>query len=188
MEYRLVVLGPGGVGKSALTIQLTHQEYVDSHNPTIEDSYRHDAEIDGEACRLDILDTAGQEEFVAMRDSYMSEGEGFLCVYSITDRNSFEEMAGFHKHISRVKNELHVPMILVGNKCDLAPEKRVVSKEEGEKLAKTFNCPFLEASAKERINTEECFFKVVREIRKYRQARGWTDKKRSKPTKGCSLY
>jgi len=73
------------------------------YDPTIEDSYRKQVEIDQETCLLDILDTAGQEEFSAMRDQYMRTGQGFLCVYAITSRSSFEEISAFREQILRVK-------------------------------------------------------------------------------------
>uniref|UniRef100_A0A8C1YA39 GTPase HRas-like n=1 Tax=Cyprinus carpio TaxID=7962 RepID=A0A8C1YA39_CYPCA len=91
-EYKLVVVGAGGVGKSALTIQLIQNHFVDEYDPTIEDSYRKQVVIDGETCLLDILDTAGQEEYSAMRDQYMRTGEGFLCVFAINNAKSFEDV------------------------------------------------------------------------------------------------
>ncbi|KAM9764258.1 GTPase HRas isoform 4-T6 [Dama dama] len=91
-EYKLVVVGAGGVGKSALTIQLIQNHFVDEYDPTIEDSYRKQVVIDGETCLLDILDTAGQEEYSAMRDQYMRTGEGFLCVFAINHAKSFEDI------------------------------------------------------------------------------------------------
>ncbi|XP_053119121.1 GTPase HRas-like isoform X2 [Hemicordylus capensis] len=91
-EYKLVVVGAGGVGKSALTIQLIQNHFVDEYDPTIEDSYRKQVVIDGETCLLDILDTAGQEEYSAMRDQYMRTGEGFLCVFAINNTKSFEDV------------------------------------------------------------------------------------------------
>ena len=72
-------------------------------DPTIEDSYRKQVTIDSETCLLDILDTAGQEEYSAMRDQYMRTGQGFLMVYAITSRSSFEELVGFKDQILRVK-------------------------------------------------------------------------------------
>lgn len=83
-EYKLVVVGAGGVGKSALTIQLIQNHFVDEYDPTIEDSYRKQVVIDGETCLLDILDTAGQEEYSAMRDQYMRTGEGkFFIIHHV---------------------------------------------------------------------------------------------------------
>ena len=104
-EYKLVVVGGGGVGKSALTIQFIQSQFVDEYDPTIEDSYRKQCVIDGETALLDVLDTAGQEEYSAMREQYMRSGEGFLLVYSITSRSSFEEVQTFFQQILRVKGK-----------------------------------------------------------------------------------
>lgn len=98
----------------------------------------------------------------------MRTGEGFLLVYDITKRSTFEGVSNFRNQIHRVKDSTQVPMILVGNKCDLEGN-RVVSTQDGRDLAKMFNIPFLETSAKSRKNVDEAFFTLVREIRKFRQ-------------------
>ena len=72
-----------------------------------------------------VLDTAGQEEFSAMREQYMRSGEGFLLVFSVTDRNSFDELLRFHKQILRVKDRDEFPMLMVGNKADLEHQRMV---------------------------------------------------------------
>ncbi|CAG8817468.1 21110_t:CDS:2, partial [Racocetra persica] len=156
------------VGKSALTIQFIQAHFVDEYDPTIEDSYRKQCVIDDEVALLDVLDTAGQEEYrhVAMREQYMRTGEGFLLVYSITSRNSFDEISTFHQQILRVKDKDYFPTIVVANKCDLEMERQV-SGQEGRELAKNFNCRFIETSAKQRINVDEAFYNLVREIRRY---------------------
>jgi len=165
-EYKLVVVGGGGVGKSALTIQFIQSHFVDEYDPTIEDSYRKQCVIDDEVALLDVLDTAGQEEYGAMREQYMRTGEGFLLVYSITSRNSFEEISTFHQQILRVKDKDSFPVILIANKCDLEYERQV-GMNEGRDLAKHLGCRFIETSAKQRINVDEAFSNLVREIRKY---------------------
>ncbi|PVU88987.1 hypothetical protein BB561_005625 [Smittium simulii] len=165
-EYKLVVVGGGGVGKSALTIQFIQSHFVDEYDPTIEDSYRKQCVIDDETALLDVLDTAGQEEYSAMREQYMRTGEGFLLVYSITSRSSFEEVSTFHQQILRVKDRDSFPIIICGNKCDLESERKV-SIQEGKDLAKSFQCPFLETSAKTTTNVDEAFYTLVREIRRY---------------------
>ncbi|MED6273461.1 hypothetical protein CHARACLAT_006611 [Characodon lateralis] len=104
-EYKLVVVGAGGVGKSALTIQLIQNHFVDEYDPTIEDSYRKQVVIDGETCLLDILDTAGQEEYSAMRDQYMRTGEGFLCVFAINNYKSFEDVHLYRYTMSKKKKK-----------------------------------------------------------------------------------
>lgn len=174
-EYKLVVVGGGGVGKSALTIQLIQSHFVDEYDPTIEDSYRKQCVIDDEVALLDVLDTAGQEEYSAMREQYMRTGEGFLLVYSITSRSSFEEIVTFQQQILRVKDKDYFPVIVVANKSDLEGERQV-SQQEGRDLAKQFGCRFVEASAKQRVNVDEAFYNLVREIRRYNKEQSGANK------------
>ena len=91
-EYKIVVLGSGGVGKSALTVQFVQGIFVEKYDPTIEDSYRKQVEVDGQQCMLEILDTAGTEQFTAMRDLYMKNGQGFVLAYSITAQSTFNDL------------------------------------------------------------------------------------------------
>ncbi|XP_014681657.1 PREDICTED: ras-related protein R-Ras2-like [Priapulus caudatus] len=168
-SYKLVVVGGGGVGKSALTIQFIQSYFVTDYDPTIEDSYTKQCVIDDVVARLDILDTAGQEEFSAMREQYMRSGEGFLLVYSITDRNSFDEIYKFHKQILRVKDRDEFPMLLVGNKADL-DHHRQVSSEEAQHLAQQLKLPFMECSAKVRMNVDQAFHDLVRIVRRFQAA------------------
>ncbi|KAI9497232.1 ras-like protein 1 [Zychaea mexicana] len=165
-EYKLVMVGGGGVGKSALTIQFIQSHFVDEYDPTIEDSYRKQCVIDSETALLDVLDTAGQEEYSAMREQYMRNGEGFLLVYSITSRMSFEEITTFYQQICRVKDRDYFPMVLVANKSDLEADRQV-SSQEGRDLARQFGCQFLETSAKQRIHVDDAFYQVVRDIRRF---------------------
>lgn len=164
-EYKIVVLGSGGVGKSALTVQFVQGIFVEKYDPTIEDSYRKQVEVDGQQCMLEILDTAGTEQFTAMRDLYMKNGQGFVLVYSITAQSTFNDLQDLREQILRVKDTDDVPMVLVGNKCDLE-EERVVGKEQGHNLSRQFNCAFMETSAKAKINVHDIFYDLVRQINK----------------------
>ncbi|KAH8591846.1 ras family-domain-containing protein [Bisporella sp. PMI_857] len=166
--YKLVVLGDGGVGKTALTIQLTLQHFVETYDPTIEDSYRKQVVIDGQSCMLEVLDTAGQEEYTALRDQWIRDGEGFVLVYSISSRSSFNRITNFHTQIQQVKeSSTPVPIMLVGNKSDRVTE-REVSTQEGQARARELGCEFVEASAKACINVEKAFYDVVRWLRRQR--------------------
>jgi len=165
--YKLVLVGIGGVGKSCLTIQFISQRFVEDYDPTLEDSYRKQITVDSEECLLDIFDTAGQEDFSAVRDQYMRTGDGFLCVYSVTYIFSFQEVTPLYEHILRVKDCEKVPFVLVGNKSDLV-DQREVTTEQGQQLAATLHCKFLESSAKSRTNVVESFHEIVREIKKMR--------------------
>ena len=112
--------------KNSFNILFIFQSYfVTDYDPTIEDSYQKQCVIDGTVAKLDILDTAGQEEFSAMREQYMRSGEGFLLVFSLADRRSFEDAARFHKEILRVKDRDEFPVMLVGNKADLDSQHMV---------------------------------------------------------------
>ncbi|KAJ2156870.1 RAS2 protein [Coemansia sp. RSA 552] len=165
--YKLVVLGDGGVGKTALTIQLCLNHFVETYDPTIEDSYRKQVVIDEQPCILEVLDTAGQEEYTALRDQWIRDGEGFLLVYSITARSTFERVERFRDQIRRVKDQDQVPTMLVGNKCDKAQE-REVSFQEGQAMARRLECDFVESSAKTCINVEKAFYTTVKMIRHQR--------------------
>lgn len=136
---------------------------------------------------LEVLDTAGQEEYTALRDQWIRDGEGFVLVYSISSRSSFTRITRFHNQIQRVKESSSsspsypgspissispsapVPIMLVGNKSDRVTE-REVSTQEGHALARELGCEFVEASAKNCINVEKAFYDVVRQLRRHRMA------------------
>ena len=166
--HKLVVVGDGGVGKSALTIQFVQKHFVADYDPTIEDSYSRHSEVDGKWCVLDVLDTAGQEEFSAMREQYMRKGDGFLVVFSVTDPVSFDSVRNFVTQILRVKDKESCPMLLVGNKIDLKTCRKV-SQEHGLALASSLNIPYLETSAKDPPDVfstaDAAFASLVRQVR-----------------------
>ncbi|XP_045779507.1 ras-like protein 2 [Maniola jurtina] len=167
--YKLVVVGGGGVGKSAITIQFIQSYFVTDYDPTIEDSYTKQCVIDDIPAKLDILDTAGQEEFSAMREQYMRSGEGFLLVFSVADHASFEELFKFHKQILRVKDRDEFPMLMVGNKADLE-HQRLVTLDEAQALSRQLKVPYIECSAKARMNVDQAFHELVRLVRRFQEA------------------
>jgi len=188
-KYKIVVVGGGGVGKSAITIQFIQSYFVTDYDPTIEDSYTKQCVIDDDVARLDILDTAGQEEFSAMREQYMRSGEGFLLVFSLTERQSFEEVYKFHKQVLRVKDRDEFPMLIVGNKADM-DRQRQVSTADCEDMAKQLKTPFIECSAKNRMNVDQAFHELVRLIRRFQALERPVvpSKREASPSKGkCTL-
>ena len=185
-EYKLVILGGVGVGKSALTIQLIQYHFVDNYDPTIESSYQKQVTVDDETCLLEIIDTAGQNMCNPARDNYIRNAHGFLCTYDVTFRPSFYEMIQFREQILCVKEEDKVPMVLVGNKCDL-DEDRQVTLVEGLEVANSFGVPIYQTSAKARINVEEAFYGLVREIRKDNQVKNGGPAKSGRKKDSCSL-
>lgn len=164
--HKISVLGEGGVGKSAISTQLTKRQFEEEYDPTIEDSYKYTATIDGIPAKLEILDTAGQEEYRAMLLQWVRQGSGFILVYSITSSESFDRI-DHYVNLIRESKEGDSPIVIFGNKCDLENE-RVVATSQGQAYANSLKVPFFETSAKTRINVEEGFFQLVRELRKRR--------------------
>ncbi|KAL4682497.1 hypothetical protein H8959_002052, partial [Pygathrix nigripes] len=99
------------------------------------DAYKTQVRIDNEPAYLDILDTAGQAEFTAMREQYMRGGEGFIICYSVTDRQSFQEAAKFKELIFQVRHTYEIPLVLVGNKIDLEQFRQGGQDDLSEKMA-----------------------------------------------------
>ncbi|KAF8147356.1 ras protein [Mycena galopus ATCC 62051] len=161
-QWRVAVLGDGGVGKTALAVQFTLNHFT--YDPTIEDAYRKQFIVDHLLCFVEVIDTAGQEEYATLRDQWVREGQGFILVYSTTSRSTFDRLEVFHRSVRRAKRGSPI-LLLVGNKCD-RPLDREVSREEGAALARQFGCDFFETSAKTGLNVERVFTTLVRSLRK----------------------
>jgi len=187
--HKVIMVGSGGVGKSALTLQFMYDEFVEDYEPTKADSYRKKVVLDGEEVQIDILDTAGQEDYAAIRDNYFRSGEGFLCVFSITEEDSFQSTQEFREQILRVKNDSNIPFILVGNKADLSGSRQVQLATATSKAA-DWGVPYVETSAKTRENVDKVFYDLMREIRSRKvseDSQGKTDKVKNKKKKCCIL-
>ncbi|EYE98402.1 putative RAS small monomeric GTPase (Rsr1) [Aspergillus ruber CBS 135680] len=147
-----------------LAAQFVQNVWIESYDPTIEDSYRKQMEVDGRQCILEILDTAGTEQFTAMRELYMKQGQGFLLVFSITSMSSLHELSELREQITRIKDDENVPIVIVGNKSDLE-EDRAVPRARAFALSQTWgNAPYYETSARRRANVNEVFVDLCRQI------------------------
>jgi len=180
-QVKLVMLGSGSVGKSAICIKFYSNQFVDRYDPTIEDIYRKTVSIDDHNYLLEILDTAGTETFLSMRDLYIKNAQGYFLVYSVTSRGTFEELNEIQEQTMRVReynDPKEMPVILVANKSDLS--SREISTEEGQALARSWgNCSYFETSAKTGTNIEEAFKELVRQVVLKDKCLG-TEKKESK--------
>mmetsp|Transcript_3019 Transcript_3019/g.3241 ORF Transcript_3019/g.3241 Transcript_3019/m.3241 type:complete len:227 (+) Transcript_3019:72-752(+) len=163
-SIKIIVMGVGGVGKSAITNRFVIGRWVEKYDPTVEESYQTTMDIDGKALQVEILDTAGQDEYTPLRETFMHTGDGFLLVYSIVDDQTLEELKAIREQILRVHRDRKVPMVVIGNKADMAKKDRAVTKEEGKALADEFGAGFLEVSAKENSRVKEAFETLVRKI------------------------
>ena len=124
-----------------------------------------------------------------IKDNYFIGGEGFFCVFSITEQESFAAMNDHREQILRVKGTEKIQMILVGNKADLE-SRREVSKQEAENLARSWGISYIETSAKTRVNVDEAFTKLLTEIIKSKQSseqQPTKNKHKKEKTKCCVL-
>ncbi|ELP90187.1 hypothetical protein EIN_482010 [Entamoeba invadens IP1] len=158
--------------------------FVRDYDPSIEESYFVTMKVDGKSYVLDILDTAGSEEYSALRDVYTRNSYGFLVVYSITDRVLFDELDHFRKKIYTTQhNRKHIM-----NTFQSFESVRTVSIEEGEKLAEEWRVSFYETSAKNRININKIFIEVVSDIVRTKYKQKQVDDKYNKTCFSCIYF
>jgi len=186
-DLSIVLAGFGGVGKSAVTIQFLHNRFLDEYDPTIEESYSKHIVVDNVPTYVQIIDTAGQEEYQQLRDQSLSIGDCYLLVYDITNKTSFDELTKIRTNILRMRNAetSGFPMVVIGNKCDLE-SYRQVNKEEVKKKCTIWTIPFLETSAKSRINIEEAFIACIMATRKFKGTNKSTAQAKSNDKKPAS--
>ncbi|KAK9450902.1 P-loop containing nucleoside triphosphate hydrolase protein, partial [Limtongia smithiae] len=173
----VVIIGDGGHGKSCITMRLVRGQWVEEYDPTIEDSYSTTRVIDGKTYNLDIIDTAGQEEYRGLLSGLWQSSkmaDAYLLVYDITSALSLEVLDEFDELISRAvesTSSLHPPIkMVVGNKCDLAQQQRAVTSEDGLHWARRHGCSFMETSALMTVNIEETFAVIIRRVRDERDS------------------
>lgn len=155
--FKVLIVGESGVGKSCLLLRFTEGVFIENYISTIGVDFKiRTINQDGVVVKLQIWDTAGQERFRAITKSYYHGSHGIVIVYDITDRKSFEKVADWFTQIQQSEPNEDSCKILIGNKSDLN-DKREVSVEEGESLAREYNVPFMETSAKDSVNVDNLF-------------------------------
>lgn len=165
-EVKVAVLGAPAVGKSALTVRFLTKRYIGEYDHQSENRYKYEVLVDGEPILFEILDTCPKSEDDTPACESLQWADGFLLVYSITDRRSFN-------YVRRIKQQLpgDTPLALVGNKGDMV-HLRQVSTEEGEILAKDYDCWFAELTAAEQVSqVAEAFHELCREVLNARRVR-----------------
>ena len=183
IPIKIAVLGKSMVGKSALTFRFINNRFPTEHDTTIEDAYSIPAKIDDFQCQFEILDTAGQDDYQTMLDTWINSADGFILVYSIDNKESFESVKMRFERILKLKANQKVSVVIAGNKCDLE-EDRQVSREEAENYCKINKIYFLETSALKTINVKETFLCVARGMlqinfpEKYKNSDGSAGKKK----------
>lgn len=182
-DYRVVVFGAGGVGKSSLVLRFVKGTFRDGYVPTIEDTYRQVISSNKNVCTLQITDTAGSHQFPAMQRLSISKGHAFILVYSISSQQSFEELRPIFNVICEVKGNMeNIPLMLVGNKCDES-DSREVSTANAQDEASRWRCSFMETSAKNNTNVTE-MFQALLSMDKCRAMTLQLDDKKTRTQKG----
>ncbi|VIO94286.1 Uncharacterized protein BM_BM2920 [Brugia malayi] len=162
-DYRVAVFGAGGVGKSSIVQRFIKGTFNENYIPTIEDTFRQVISCNHKnVCTLQITDTTGSHQFPAMQRLSISKGNAFVLVYSVTSKQSLEELGPILLMLKEVKGEniTEVPIMLVGNKKD-EDQRREVSSELGQKLAAKWGTGFIETSAKDNENITELFQRLL---------------------------
>ena len=159
--YKVIVFGEKSVGKTATTIQFIKNWFVGEYEPALGETFRKQIMLDGEMRIVEIIVYTRSQEYDALIDQFILSGEGFILMYSVNSRESFDNLGYYFRKIQLVRDYSPTSIVLVGNKCDLEKERQV-STVEVEEIAQEFKCPFFEISAKSRINIDECFNELVR--------------------------
>lgn len=181
---KIVVLGCPGVGKTALTVRYLTKRFIGEYSPTLESIYKLQTTVDDDDVRLEILDTAGQDQEY-WKDGYALWADCFVFVYSITDRNSFEEIIKLKRQVENIRRSTNISGILVGNKLDLLHDRQVPASD-GTELADEIGCKFYEVSAADWTQVSDIdvmFQDLFREYRRAKQAREGRQRKTSSSVK-----
>lgn len=161
IRIKLAVIGKSLVGKSALTSRFINDKFPIIHDTTIEDTYTVNTNINGFDCHVEILDTAGKDDYQYMLDNWIYFADGFILVFSLDDKSSFSTIK---ERILKIKSsKSKAPIIVLGNKCDLV-ETREIDYDEGYNFCKGSGVDYIECAAINRQNVNEAFMKILNRI------------------------
>jgi len=178
---KLGVIGPGSVGKSALSVRYIQKVFIDEYLPSFENLYKKEMKIENDPVEIDILDSSGMDELVVMRPTWFKEREAFLLVFAVNDRESFTALTAFHDQLISYRQGISAsaPLIIVGNKCDLINE-RVIKAEEARDLAKSWGAEYMETSAKKDMNVSAVFESLAKKLYHVKYAVATSETRESK--------
>ena len=164
-DIKVITLGNSAVGKTSFLMKYIDNSFTLTYTTTLGIDFKQKKIKlkDGRDVRLRIFDTAGQERYKSVSASFIKKADGVILIYDIGEKDSFEAVENWIKSIREIGKD-KLPIILVGNKCDLSDDKRMISLKEGQDKANEFNIPFYETSCKEGINIKEVFEKLIDDI------------------------
>lgn len=164
-QRKIAIMGYKSVGKSSLSIQFIEGQFVDSYDPTIENTFTKTVRVNSQDYEIKLMDTAGLDEYSLFPSQYVLDVHGYVLVYSVTSVKSFDVVKSLYDKLLNITGKVQVPIVLVGNKTDLHLERQV-SSSDGKKLADDWNAVFIETSAKENLSVSDVFHLLLTEIEK----------------------
>lgn len=164
-KRKIAVLGTRSVGKSSLVVQFIENNFVESYYPTIESTFVRAVNYKGAEYQCEIIDTAGQDEYSILSPKHVIGIHGYVLVYSVTSRNSFDMVQVVYDKIVDFCGMTDIPCVIVGSKTDLQ-RSRQVEPSEGEQLAQMNNAVWIETSSKNNVNIAKVFELCLAEIEK----------------------
>ena len=160
-DIQLMLIGDQAVGKSSLMVRYTEDNFFTNMLGTAGIDFKKKIIIkDEKKIKVTVFDTAGHERFLKINKSYYRTAKGIILVYDITDRQTFEHVTVWMNSILENTDKKPLQILIIGNKFDMETE-RVVSKEEGENIAKKYNTLFTETSAKTGENVENAYSMII---------------------------
>ncbi|KAM9265020.1 GTPase RhebL1 [Morus bassanus] len=146
---KVLILGYRAVGKTSLAHQFVEGTFMECYEPTVESTYNKMVVVGKDEFQLQLVDTAGQDEYTILPHSFVIGIHGYVLVYSVTSLRSFQVVKTLRNKLYESRGKTRMPVVLVGNKADLSLQSREVKTDEGKKLAESWGAIFLESSAKE---------------------------------------
>uniref|UniRef100_A0A7S3K6D1 Uncharacterized protein n=1 Tax=Aureoumbra lagunensis TaxID=44058 RepID=A0A7S3K6D1_9STRA len=164
LQIKLLMIGDSAVGKTSLLLRYANDTFSSTFITTIGIDFKiKTIDLDGKRVKLQIWDTAGQEQFRTITRSYFRGAQGIVLVYDVTDRGTFNSVRSWMSQIAD-HADAQVNRILIGNKCD-NEAARQVAVEEGQRLAEEYGVQFFETSAKNDLNVTESFIAIARQAK-----------------------
>nr|BAJ21880.1 Rab-family small GTPase Rab8E [Tetrahymena thermophila] len=159
--FKLLIIGNSTVGKTCLLLRYCNNKFSYSHILTVGVDFQiKRLEMNGKKLKLSIWDTAGQEKWRTITTNYYKGSDGIVVAYSVEDQESFDKVGSWIESIKENCDNVNISILLVGNKSD--SKQRVVTYEQGKKLAEQYNIPFQETSALDNINVTESFNQLAK--------------------------
>lgn len=161
-KVQVAVVGDGGVGKTSMIVRYIYDGFKSSYDPTLINNYTATVRLQDRVVEIDIADTAGQEDYRALRDRYIADADVMLVVFSLAESLSLQAAENLLEEIQLIRDEEHFKFVLAGNKCDIDPSERQIVNADAEALAARYGGKFIETSARTNVGINEVFLEIAR--------------------------